>query len=379
MTQRRRILFIIPTLAAGGAERVIVTLLNHLDRAKFQMILAVLDTRGAAFLDDIPSDVQLLDLKTPRVKHALPKLVRLIWNQRADVVFSTLSHLNLALSMVRPLLPGNTQYVARETVVVSEHFRALHHSRAWNLAYRKFYSRFDDIICQSSDMRDDLLRNFAIPAQKLCIINNPIDIEKIARLSAGPSSFDFDSNSYFSGSGLINMVAAGRLTVQKGFDLLIDAVSLVGCDRLRVTVLGDGPLRGALDEQVRSRKVDHQVRFIGFQKNPYAFMARADAFILCSRYEGFPNVMLEALACGTRVISTPALGGTAEIARSTAGVRLAAAITAEALGMELLRFVEASAFHEEIDVRRFEVSKITAEYERVLMGNSISPLAAEDE
>ena len=116
--QRRRVLFLIPTLAGGGAERVAVTLLNHLDRSKFDLSLAVLDTRGAVFLDQLPPDVTFLDLRASRVRYALPKIVRVIRQAQPHVVFSTLGHLNLALSIVRPFLPRQTAYVARETAIV---------------------------------------------------------------------------------------------------------------------------------------------------------------------------------------------------------------------------------------------------------------------
>ena len=116
---KRRVLFLIPTLTGGGAERVVVTLLQHLDRDRFDLALAVVDTRHAAFRDQVPSDVEFIDLGCRRVRHALPKLIRLLWRRRPDVVLSTLGHLNLALAIVRPMLPAGVRYLARETTVVS--------------------------------------------------------------------------------------------------------------------------------------------------------------------------------------------------------------------------------------------------------------------
>jgi len=88
-SSRRRILFLIPTLTGGGAERVIVTLLRYLDRSKFKLALAIVDTHGAVFKDDVPEDVEFIDLKYSRVRYATPKIMRLIWRTRPDVVFST--------------------------------------------------------------------------------------------------------------------------------------------------------------------------------------------------------------------------------------------------------------------------------------------------
>ena len=160
--KRRRVLFLIPTLTGGGAERVVVTLLQHLDRRRFDLALAVVDTRGAAFRDEVPPDVEFIDLGCRRVRHALPKLVRLLRRRRPDVVLSTLGHLNLALSIVRPLLPGSTRYIARETTVVSHGIAEYPRPRLWAWAYRRFYGRFDRVICQSRGMRTDLVEAFGL-------------------------------------------------------------------------------------------------------------------------------------------------------------------------------------------------------------------------
>ncbi len=372
-TQRKRVLFLIPTLAGGGAERVMVTLVNHLDRSKFEPILAVLDTRGAAFLDQLAGDVTLLDLQATRVRHALPKIIRLIWQVRPHVAFSTLSHLNLALSIIRPFLPQRTLYVARETVVLSEALRTESLRAARTFAYRHFYGRFDSIVCQSLDMRDDLINNLSTPASKITVINNPLDLEKIREFALRPVAPGFGFEMRPEDGHSLHLIAAGRLAMQKGFDLLIEAVALSGLKHLRVSVLGEGPLRSALEGLAKAKGVDHQIRFIGFQKNPYAFMARADAFVLSSRFEGFPNVVLEALACGTPVIATPAPGGLREIAQSVQGVQLASAISAEALATEMLKFAQSGTAARQIDVERYRAERIVREYERVLAQGNPQP------
>jgi glycosyltransferase involved in cell wall biosynthesis len=140
-----------------------------------------------------------------------------------------------------------------------------------------------------------------------------------------------------------------------------------GLKQIRAIVLGDGQLRHTLLEFARSMGVERQIRFVGLKKNPYAYMARADAFVLCSRYEGLPNAMLEALACGIAVIATPAPGGIAEIAEVTGGVQLASAVSAEALAIEFQRFVENKPNNSGLALERFKVERIAQEYSRVLL------------
>jgi len=333
--------------------------------------------REAVYRDDVPEDVEFIDLRCTRVRYALPKIMRLIWRRRPDVVFSTLGHLNLALAMVRPLLPNGVRYIGREGCVVSETLTEYTHPRLWAWAYRRFYGRFDVVVCQSLDMRDDLVGHFAFPPVKAVIIHNPVDIERIRYLAAEVSSKDQEAPACHSETAL-HLVAAGRVSHQKGFDLLIEALALCDSRRPRLTLLGEGPLRPVLEELARQRGVAHRVRFAGFQKNPYPFFARADAFVLSSRYEGFPNVVLEALACGTSVIAMPCPGGVAEIAAVAGGVLLASAIDAQSLSAAIMRFVAGETGTRRITLVPFHVDKIVEQYHNLLIGEVLAKVTVHE-
>ncbi len=378
-TKQRRVLFLIPSLGGGGAERVMVTLLRHLDRSRFQLAVAVVDSREAAYRVDVPEHVELIDLHCTRVRYALPKIMRLIWQRRPDVVFSTLGHLNLALAMLRPLVPNGVRYIGRESNIVSEVLSGYTHSRLWGWAYRRFYPRFDVVVCQSVDMREDLIGHFAFPPGKAVVIHNPVDIERIRRLAAEVISTDDEPPASHSDAAP-HLVAAGRLTHQKGFDLLVEALALCDGMRPRLTLLGEGPLRPALEQLARQRGVADWVRFVGFQKNPYTFFAQADAFVLSSRYEGFPNVVLEVLACGTPVIAMPCPGGVAEIAELAGGVLLASAVDAESLSVAIKRFIGGERIGS-ITLTPFLIDRIVDQYQKLLMEDTLPtvPRAVEHE
>lgn len=364
---RRGVLFLIPTLARGGAERVIVTLLRNLDRSRFQLTLAVVDMRGAVFRDEVPEDVELLDLACRRVRYALPKIALLIWRRRPDVVFSTLGHLNLALTVIRPLLPNHARYVGRETCVISDLLPAYSLSGAWRWAYRRFYRRFDIVVCQSQDMLDDLVSNFNFPAAKAVVIHNPVDIARIRGPAAEPLPEEIAYPATNETEPLIHLVAAGRLTPQKGFDLLIEALALCGDPRLRLTILGEGRLSASLKGLAQERGVAGQICFAGFQENPYPFFAKADAFVLSSRFEGFPNVVLEALACGAPVIATPARGGVSEILDGLEGCIMAKAVSASALASAIEQWLKGGRLRPSGDaVSRFSLANVIGRYEQLL-------------
>lgn len=361
------VLLLIPTLHGGGAERVVVTLAKHLNRARFRLTLGVVDMRGAVFLDDIPDDVRLIALDISRVRYALPKIIRLIWRLRPDVVFSTLGHLNLALAMVKFALPRRTRTVARETLVVSHGLRRYQGRVIWAMLYRWFYGGHDLIICQSRDMCDDLVGNFCVAVGKTRIINNPVDLARIKEMSRMDAAFPLIP------AGAVILVAAGRLDCQKGFDLLIDALLLVNEPLVHVIILGEGSEERRLKQQVAERGLGDRIHFAGFQANPYSWFSRADAFVLSSRYEGFPNVVLEALACGTPVIALPAPGGTREILEGVAGCVLADSIDASALARAIAAWMNGPRQRiAESVVVPYRLEHIISEYEATLAKVSLT-------
>lgn len=357
------LLVLIPSLRRGGAERVIITLLRYLSRARFSITLAVIDMRGAVLQQDLPPDIELLDLQGRRVRHALPGIVKLIRSRQPHTVLSTLGHLNLALAMLRPLLPRQTRFVARETSVVSQLLP--HYSRPglWALAYRLFYPRFDRVICQSHDMREDLITRFGLPADKAVHIPNPLDLPRIRQLATLPLPPDCKLAQRLPGT--LYLVAAGRMVPQKGFDLLLRALALMPERQTHLTLLGNGPQTEPLQQLARQLGIHDRIEFAGEQENPFAFFARADALVLSSRFEGLPNVVLEALACALPVIATPAPGGVTEILSGIAACKISHRISAEALA-DTLRDFDPACRPAADSVAPYLPERITPLYEDVL-------------
>ena len=303
-TIRRRVLFALPSLRGGGAERVVVTLLRHLDRRRFEPHLLLVEAVGP-YLADVPSDVPVHALAAPRLRRAAMKLAGTIRRLRPDVVVSTQGYMNFALLLMRPLY-APSRLVVRE--VIGE--RYLENSRFQPLFYRWYLRqvrRADRIVVQSDARRDEMQERVRARAGQIMRIYNPIDVARvsdIARAGGNP----------LQGRGP-HLVAAGRLGHQKGFDMLLDALAGASADGVpaTLTILGEGPDRALLEARAAELGIADAVRFVGFQANPFAYFANADLFVLSSRYEGLPNVVLEALACGCPVVAFDCPHGVREI------------------------------------------------------------------
>lgn len=329
-TRRKALLFVVPTLQGGGAERVLVTLLRHLDRSQFDLALAVVDTRDMRYRNDVPDDVEFIDLARRRVRGALPAILSLIRRRRPDVVFSVIGHLNLAVALMKPLLPATVAIVARETAPISESLRAASRGPLVEAILRRLYARFDTIVCQSRVMQRELVTRMHVRPARIAVIRNPVDVARIAgqAFDSLPSGMNRGAEA---NPDDIELVSAGRLGEEKGFDILIEALALLNDSRYRLTILGEGPLRADLERLAARLGVAERVWFAGFQHNPYAFFARARVFVLSSRWDAFPNVVLEALACGTPVVATPAQGGIRELLEDQPECLIADDLTATAL------------------------------------------------
>ena len=293
------ILFILPDLETGGAERIVTTIANHLDRGKFEPKIMLLRKEGGylAFLND---DVEVIDLKTSRIRHSLIPIFKEIHKRKPDIVFSGFGEVNAYLALFIKFF-SKTKFIARETNVVSKHV-----TRKEIQFFYKFYNNYDKIICQSDDMQNDLGENFKIRKEKLIKINNPVDftfINNQLAVSEKPESFKDDFE---------NVVAIGNLSSRKGFDNLLRVFSHLKNEKIILHILGDGKDKDIL-HQLKNDLGLENVIFHGQQKNPYQFLKFADLFVLSSRYEGFPNVLLEAGACGIYSLANDCPGGITEI------------------------------------------------------------------
>ena len=295
------IALVLPSFSGGGAERVALSLVSGVTRET--VMVAVLDPQGP-LRSLVPEGVEVHNLGRQRLRHAGPALLRWLRSVRPMVVLSTFGYVNLALLAMRPLLPPRTWIVVREANTPS---LALQRGRVpapalMRIAYRRLYPTADLVLCQHRAMAEEMAARFGVASERVAVLPNPVDT---AHLRARPPRRQPGRGRRF--------VAAGRLAPQKGLDRLIDMFAAGGADD-RLCLFGKGPDRAELEDRVRARGAGDRIRFAGFEPEPWPYFAGADAVLVPSRWEGLPNVALEALACGTPVIATPESGGIMEVA-----------------------------------------------------------------
>ncbi|WP_312076033.1 glycosyltransferase [Chryseobacterium sp.] len=299
MNKKISVIFILPDLETGGAERIVTTIANHLSRDRFEPKILLLRKKGG-YLSFLKKDVEIIDIDTERIRHSLKPILKEIYRRKPDIVFSGYGEVNAYLSLFIKLFP-KTKFIARETNVVSQHV-----TRKEIKFFYHFYNNYQQIIAQSDDMQADLINSFGIKSNKIIKINNPVDfdfVEAKLQFSHKPESFKLNYK---------NVVAIGNLSARKGFDNLLKVFSRLKNEKIILHILGDGKDREIL-HQMKEFLGLKNVIFHGRQENPYQFLKFADLFILSSRYEGFPNVLLEAGACGTYSLANNCPGGINEI------------------------------------------------------------------
>ena len=300
--------FVIPTLTGGGAERVAVSVLSALD-PRHQRLLYLFSAADGVYFDGIDPGVRVVVAAERSWLARLFELARFLRSSRPDIVMPFLSYF---ITAIAARLAGTGARVVFNQGTPTTGFlddpdfswKQPLRRRVFAWATRWFYRRADAVVVTSQGVADDLATRYGVPRAKMRVLHNPVDLEAIATAMVEPIDAP-------AGDGPV-VVAAGRLAGVKNYPLLIDAIRCLRGGRPRLWILGDGPERAALEQYAREQGVGDSVRFWEFQSNPWRFIARAEVFVLTSTYEGFGNVLIEAMACGTPVVATRS-PGTSEI------------------------------------------------------------------
>ena len=302
MPKRPRVLLLIPHLGGGGAEHVTQLLARGLSASKYELHLGLI-TESVIASDLVPSWVRIHALGAPRVRSAAVRLLRLVRTLEPDLILSGMAHLNFLVLLLRPLFPGRTRVVVRQNATVSADLRSGRVPAYTELLYRLLYPVADRIVCQTKAMAADLALRSRLGEAQVEVLANPVDTAAIRSASASPED-------QWQGPGP-HLLAVGRLSFEKGFDLLLEGLASlrVKFPEAKLTILGKGPELGRLTSLRNDLRLETSVRFGGHVPHPERFFSGATLFVLPSRKEGMPNALLEAAAGGLPIVALPASEG----------------------------------------------------------------------
>jgi glycosyltransferase involved in cell wall biosynthesis len=306
----RRLALLTANLGGGGAERVLLLLAEAFAARGFAVDLVAAQGQGE-LASQVPACVRLIDLGVSRVAAAMPGLVRYLRRNRPESLLSALTHVN-CMALAARALAGS-----RSRVVVGEHSMMSHVSgsdaglrdRLMPRLARFAYRFADGIVAPTAGAAEDLAQVLSLPMDRIRVIHNPVVSPRLTALAAAPLE-----HPWFQAGAPPVIVAAGRLAPEKDFRTLLRAFALLRSRvDARLIILGEGKERGDLERLAQDLAVAAHVTLPGFVDNPYPYMRQAAVFVLSSTFEGFGNVLVEAMACGTPVVSTDCPGGPTEI------------------------------------------------------------------
>ena len=309
---QKRLAIFVPSMRGGGAERSMLKLARGIAQRGYIVDLLLAQAEGP-YLTEIPDSVRVINLKASRVLTSLPSLVRYLRRERPIAMLSAMNHANIIALWARFLVGDSLRLVVSERSVLSPTAQNSSQMRGRLMPHlvKLFYPWADKVVAVSQVVADDLAQVTKLPDDRIKVIYNPVvtpEMQAQAQVSSDHPWFQPDQPPV--------VLAAGRLRPQKDFPTLIRAFAQVRQNySARLLILGEGSERSTLETLVGELGLEEDVSLPGFVANPYAYMSQASLFVLSSRWEGLPGVLIEAMYCSVPLIATDCPGGSREILR----------------------------------------------------------------
>ncbi|MDN3641071.1 glycosyltransferase [Lutimonas halocynthiae] len=303
-----RIVFFLPNLNGGGAERVSVNYLRQLNSKNFEIFLILVKKNGD-LLELIPKEIKIFELNSKSIITTLMSFKKIILKLNPDVLYSTLYRTNIAIYLTLIMGVSNVKVVLRSPNLPSVYYKNNNVSYIFKLFLKLSFRRADLIIAQTDEMKIDLISVFNLNSNKIKVLMNPIDKKLIEEQIEG-SHYPYEK-------GFVNVIAAGRIVYEKGFDVLIHSFKSVieKNDRFRLYILGNDfeGYQNSLQHLINVEGLNDYIYFLGFKKDSFKYYFHSDLFVLSSRNEGMPNVVLENLYLNKPIIATKCLESIAKL------------------------------------------------------------------
>ena len=328
---RNRISILLPDLRGGGAERIRIVLAHEFARAGHEVEFVLMRAEGE-LLEEARAVFSVIDLNAPRARQLPITLAKYLRAQRPDALLAAMWPLTVIAPIAARLSGDRCSVLVSEHGILSAQYLdwGLAHSAALRISMAFGYRLADHRVGVSSGVIADIANLSAVPLHAFNVIYNPVP----PRPDPAPESI-VAANKLWAGAPSARIVTVGSLKAVKNHALLIRAFARVARPDARLMIVGGGARRGALEALARELGVNERVIFAGFHPDPTPFYRTADVFVLSSNYEGFGNVIVEALSCGIPVVSTDCPSGPAEILENGRFGRLVPVGDADALAQAI--------------------------------------------
>jgi len=356
---RKKIVFLIHELSMGGAQRVTSTLANQFVQKNYEVHVVLFTKKGELF-ETLNKRIIVHDLNVKKVSLGLPQMMKVLLSEKPDIVFSLITHVTLLLAIFIPFLKfflKKTTFLMREVSIPSQRVKYIKKEKQKTFLYKRFIVNFDYIIAQSNFMKEDMVKTYNIKEERIMVINNPLNLQNIHDKAEKNEGVPFNSFK-------TNLLATGRLGPEKRFDKLLELIPILGED-YHLNIIGEGLERNNLEKRIEALNIENQVTLHGEKKNPYVYMKKADIALLSSEYEGYPNVLLEANACGTFAIAFACPGVNEEIIQNGVNGYLVDNGNIKAMAIAIEKYKNQKKNHMEIlkSVERYKVEVIVKKYQ----------------
>lgn len=310
---KTRIIFFIPTLGGGGAEKAILDICFGLQNVGFDIMLVVGNNSYQDYFKSQYSSIKIIDLKVKRLSHAFFPLRQIIMESRPNLVFSFIDYANVLCSLIKiSIISKKIIFVGSERNAIlpaTKLLKSFETKKLLLFVLKVFsYKLLNRITCVSDGVRWDVIRKIGVAEYKVKTLVNPILYKKTVIKTN-------KRKKYLSADQPLKILSVGRLSKQKDFALLIKACGKASAEkRIHLTILGKGELKTELLKLIDLKSFNNLVvDFPGFVKDVGLYMQNCDLFILSSLWEGLPNVLVQAINCNCRVISSWCEHGPPEI------------------------------------------------------------------
>jgi len=335
--QNERVAVFLPSLSAGGAQRTMLYVAEGFAKHQLKVDIVLQRVEGPD-LSRITDELRIIDLNAGRSLLALIPLIRYLRKEKPQVIISAMMYANVIAILAKKLARVNTRVLVSEHNTISYAVRnsSTLRGRFLPVLARLLYPMSDIIVAVSEGVADDLAKILRLPRGNIHVVYNPVITPDLDEMIKEPLD-----HPWFQPGEPPVILGIGRLTRQKDFPTLLRAFAIVFKEQAaRLVILGEGRDRSKLQRLTKELHIESYVDMPGFVGNPYKYMAHAAVFVLSSIYEGLPTVLIEALACGTKVVSTDCESGPREILQGGAFGELVPVGDAEALANAILLALE---------------------------------------